>query len=260
MGMPDSKQIPWGKWSLLLLSVFFCFLLLTAPARLLPQLVNKVSPNVQLQHATGSLWDGSVATAVVIVEGGAINLGKLSWRINPFSLLWLSPSLHIDTDAGSHSLSADLSVSLLGQEIEAEAVSGQFPISLLEPWVPMLVRGEVELAIDRLVVDQKSLLDAIGKIYVQDLDWMMGAKALPVGSYTAELSVVDGSLLIKVSDRQAQLGVDGLLTANPDGSYQVEAWLSATEGLAPEIKQGLRFLGKKNEAGDILFNDKGRWR
>jgi hypothetical protein len=260
MGMPDSQHRSWVKWSLLLLLVFFCFLLMTAPARLLPPLVNKLSPNVQLQYAAGSLWNGSVATAVVTVEGGSINLGKLSWRINPFSLLWLSPSLHIDTDAGSHSLSADLSVSLLGQEIEAEAISGQFPISLLEPWVPMLVRGEVELAIDRLVVDQKSLLDAIGKIYVQDLDWMMGAKALPVGSYTAELSVVDGSLLVNVSDRQAQLGVDGLLTANPAGSYQVEARLSATEDLAPEIKQGLKFLGKKNEAGDILFNDKGRWR
>lgn len=258
--MPDSKPYPWVKWSLLLLLVFVFFLLLTAPARLLPQWVNKLSPDVQLQHATGSLWNGSVATAVVIVEGGAINLGKLSWRINPFSLLWLSPSLHIDTDAGSHSLSADLSLSLLGQSIEIEALSGQFPISLFEPWLPMLVRGEVELAIDRLVVDQNSLLDASGKIYIQDLDWMMGAKALPLGGYTAELSVVDGSLLVNVSGRQARLGVDGLLTASPAGTYRVEARLSATEGLAPEIKQGLKFLGKKNAAGDILFNDQGRWR
>jgi general secretion pathway protein N len=260
MGMPDLQHRSWVKWSLLLLLVFFCFLLLTAPARLLPALVNKLSPNVQLQHATGSLWNGSVATAVVTVEGGAINLGKLSWRLNPFSLLWLSPSLHIDTDAGSHSLSADLSVSLLSQEIEAESVSGQFPLSLFEPWAPMLVRGDVELAIDLLVLDQNSLIDASGKIYVGDLDWMMGAKALPLGSYTAELSVVDGSLLVNVSDRQALLGVAGLLTADSAGAYQVEAQLSATEGLAPEIKQGLKFLGKKNEAGDILFNDKGRWR
>jgi hypothetical protein len=174
--------------------------------------------------------------------------------------LWLSPSLHIDTDAGSHSLSADLSVSLLGQELEAEAITGQFPISLLEPWAPLLVRGNVELAIDHLVVDQKNLLDASGKIYVQDLDWMMGAKALPMGSYMAELSVVEGSLLVNVSDRQARLGVNGLLRASPAGAYEVEARLSATESLAPEIKQGLKFLGKKNEAGDILFNDKGRWR
>ncbi len=63
-----------------------------------------------------------------------------------------------------------------------------------------------------------------------------------------------------MSDRQARLEVDGLLTASPAGDYQVEARLTATEDLAPEIKQGLKFLGKKNDTGDILFNDKGRWR
>lgn len=258
--MPETIQRSWFKGSLLLLLVFFCFLLFTAPARLLPLVVNKFSPNVQLQHATGSLWNGSVATAVVAVEGNAINLGKLSWSMNPVSLLWLTPSLHIDTDAGGHSLSADLSVSLLGQEIEAEDVTAEFPLSLLEPWVPLLVKGDVELAIERIVVDKNSLLDVSGTVYAQGLDWMMGSKALALGSYKAELSVVDGSLLVDVSDRQALLVINGQLTASPAGAYQVDARLSATDGLAKEIKQALKFLGKKNERGEILFNDKGRWR
>lgn len=258
--MPERKKASWLKWSLLALLVFVGFLLFTAPARLVPLVVSQLAPMVQLQHVTGSLWRGTVASAVVAMDGSALNLGKLSWRLNPLSILRLNPSLHIETDAGSHHLTADISVSLLSQQVEAEAVRGEFPISLLEPWVPMLVRGTIELDIERLAFDANSLRAAEGQLYVRRLDWVAGPRPLPLGSYTAELNVAQGSLLITLSDRQALLGVDGLLTINPAGPYQLEAVLSSTDELAPEITQSLKFLGRKNADGNFVLNNKGRWR
>lgn len=250
----------WFKWLFILLLVFVGFLLATAPARIVPLVLKQFAPDVQLQHATGTLWDGKAATAVVSLAGGAINLGAVSWRLDPLSVLSLTPSLHIDTDAGTHKLSADVSVLLLKRELQAEAVTGHFPIALLEPWVPMLVRGTIELDIALLRADQKSLLDASGTLYVQQLDWMAGPRPMPLGSYTADISVESGSLQVKLLDRQAQLGIDGMLAISPDGTYSLDALLSTTGTLAPEVSQAVVFFGSKTPDGRIRVNNKGRWR
>jgi hypothetical protein len=83
---------------------------------------------------------------------------------------------------------------------------------------------------------------------------------MPLGSYTADVSIEQGSLLARLSDRQAQLGIDGLLTISPSGSYSLQALLSEGTGLAPEVSQAMVFFGKKTSTGDIQINNKGRWR
>jgi len=257
--MSESSGRSWLKPALALIVLFAAFLLVTAPARILPPLIHKLSPAVQLHHASGTLWQGEVASAVVALEGGALNLGKLSWRIKPLSLLWLKPAIHISTDAGSHYFNADLAVSLLSQQLELENITGAFPLALLEPWLPPLARGQIELDIDRIAFDDKRLLDASGKLYVQQLDWIALSRPMPLGSYIAELSVVDDGLQVALSDRGAQLGAEGLLLISPGGSYQVDVRLSPGDQLAPEIANALVYMGRKTDEGDVLVTSKGRW-
>jgi general secretion pathway protein N len=245
---------------LLLLLFFLCFLIATAPASLLQLATDKFVPNIRLQQVTGTVWDGAAGTAVVVVDGGAINLGKLSWHIKPLSLLSLQPQLHIETDAGSYGFTTDLRVLLLERQLQANTLRGNFPLALLEPWVPLLVRGTIELDIERLVVDQHKLIDARGQVFARQLDWMAGAQPMPLGTYTARVAVDEGDLLIDLADDQAQLGIQGQLMISPAGGYELQAELSMMDSLAPEVRQAVSYLGRKSAQGNILLDSKGRWR
>lgn len=258
--MPDSRSPHWLRWLLLLLFFFLCFLVATAPASLLQLATDKFAPNVRLQQVTGTVWDGAAGTAVVVVDGGAINLGKLSWHLKPLSLLSLQPQLHIETDAGSYGFSSGIRILLLERQLEASTLRGNFPLALLEPWVPLLVRGSIELDIERLVVDQDKLIDARGQVFARRLDWMAGAQPMPLGSYTARVAVDEGDLLIDLADDQAQLGIQGQLIISPAGGYDLQAELSMMDSLAPEVRQAVGYLGRRSEQGNILLDSKGRWR
>ncbi len=248
----------WRIFVVLLL--FVAFLLATAPARLLPLALHALSPDIRLQHAEGSLWNGRVASALITVEGGVINLGKVSWTVKPQSLLLLSPTVSIHSDAGVQRLNAEVTVSLLGQRVEVKHIDGQFPLAVLEPWVPLLIRGMIELDIERLAFDDRRLLAVEGRLYAHQLDWMAASHPLSLGSYIADLSLAGDDLQLALSDRQAALGVDGMLLISPAGSYRLDVRLGLTEQLAPEVKNAVVFLGKRAADGSVQVNNVGRWR
>ncbi len=88
--------------------VFLVLLLALAPARVLGVMLPP--GQVALSGYSGSLWRGSASRALVATPGGWLHLGRVQWRLRPWSLLLLTPRLAVDSNWGSQLARGDVIV------------------------------------------------------------------------------------------------------------------------------------------------------
>src|SRR5687767_6990908 len=88
----------WRRWAIVAAVLWFLTCLLwTAPAALFALIAQRAAP-LQLDAVAGSFWRGRAGQAYVLVPNGRVALGSVTWRLKPWSLLWLHPSAHITAD------------------------------------------------------------------------------------------------------------------------------------------------------------------
>ncbi|ARN74847.1 type II secretion system protein N [Oceanicoccus sagamiensis] len=239
-----------------------------APASLVPmalaeaekrQLLAPNAPAISLVNLEGTVWDGQANETVITVAGEPLHLGVLRWQLDPLSLLDSSPVIHVQTQASEHAVQATVIAKANG-DIRINDIEGRMPISLLEPWLPMLVKGDISFVFDHITVNPKQLLAIDGVVNVEYVDWLGGDYAMPLGSYMAQISLQDNNIHMDINDFSASLGMNGLLTVNPlSGAYQFDATLQARPGLAPEVAESIAWFGKRNNQGDIILKQRGRF-
>ncbi|MEE8059260.1 MAG: type II secretion system protein N [Pseudomonadales bacterium] len=242
--------------------------ILNAPASLVPMALQEVeargllqpgAPKLTLSQTSGTVWEGEAAQAVLLVDGVPLALGKLSWQLSLMSLLEKNPSLQLFAQAADHQLQALISATEQG-EVTIRHIEGNLPISLLEPWFPMLIKGEVAFVIDHLVFDPRQLLALDGVLNFEYVDWLGGEYDIPLGSYLVQLSLDDKkNIMLQLNDFSATLGIDGFVLISQQGSYHFNATLFPRENLAPEIAQSITWFGKKDEQGNVRINKRGHF-
>lgn len=258
------------KWFfsiILLLLLLVVIAVYKAPASLVPMalleadargLLQQGGPRLRLAVTSGTVWRGQAEQAELEIEGGVLPLGKLTWQLSALSLLEKKPALQLHSEAGTHRLRALVSGDQQG-EITVRAMEGQLPIKLLEPWIPMLVKGDIAFVVDHMKFNQRQMLALDGVLNLEYVDWMGGDYPMPLGSYMAQLSLGESSeVLIHMSDYGASLGIDGVWSISPDGRYIFDARLELREGLSPEVAQSIAWFGKRDNHGNILVKSRGR--
>lgn len=244
----------------LLVLIFLALLLAKAPAGLLPLSLQALNAPVAMLKPSGSLWRGESPALQVAVVDETLALGSLRWRINPLSLLLLSPSLHLETQASTHQSALDLTASLMGT-LRASDVQVELPIALVRPWLAVPVRGELSLAVDELTVKDAWVAALQGRAAIRELVWLGGNQPMPLGDYRAEFKQNDdGSVQIGVEDNEALLAVEGTVVLQADGRYEVKARLLPRQGLDNAVAQAVSFLGKRDAEGAVLVETRGNWR
>ena len=237
------------------LLVLLALLLSTAPAQLLPLMLQRFAPDVQLSATEGSLWQGTARHAVANVGGRAVGLGELSWILAPGSLLSLNPQVHITIPA--YQARADIRASL-DQQITITDLQASLPLTVLGHWFPKLLGGQAAIEIDELVLAADNIRSITGTVDLLNIAWLGGDRSMHLGDYHAVLWSEDGMMMVRLTDTEALLGVDGTLSLAATGTYQLEAELTTVEALAPEIQQTLRLLGKKDN-GALVIKRNGRF-
>ena len=242
--------------------------IVNAPAALVPmaleelekrQLLPPNAPAIALAQLEGTVWQGRANEAIITVDGETVPLGVLSWQLEPMSLLDRTLIIYLSTDAPEHRLQATVVASENG-DVTINDLEGRLPINLLEPWFPMLVKGDIAFVFDHIIVNPKQLLAIDGVLNVEYVDWLGGDYAMPLGSYMAQISLQDNQVHVDINDFSASLGMMGLLTVNPvSGVYQFDATLQARPELAPEVAESIAWLGKRNNQGDIVLKNRGRF-
>ncbi len=258
------------KWFFATVFVLLLLLILAiykAPASLVPLAIQEAetrgllqqhAPRLILAETSGTVWQGEAAKAQLLIDGAILELGRLSWQLDALSLLEKKPLLQLFTNASTHKMQARISATEQG-EVTINAMEGRLPISLLEPWFPMLVKGDIAFVIDHVIFNPQQLLALDGVLNFEYVDWLGGEYDMPLGSYLAQLSLDEkNDIQIQLNDYGATLGIDGMLSISPTGNYHFNASLQPQDGLAPEVAQSITWFGKKNAQGEILINRRGR--
>lgn len=241
--------------------------IINIPASVLPIILEQAAaknllppdaPKLSMGETSGTLWNGQANEAVVSINGQPLLLGKLSWQLHAGALM----DRHLVIDLQSQAPGQNLKATVLAVEQGEVTVSdaeGRLPISVLEPWMPLLVKGEIAFALDHLVFNQQELLAVDAVVNLEYVDWLAGDYDMPLGSYMAQVTLERQDVQVKIDDFSASLGVDGLLTVKPSGAYRLKASLIPRQGLAPEVAQSIIWLGKRQADGSVLVNQSGRF-
>ncbi|MGK0500132.1 MAG: hypothetical protein ACJAYG_001778 [Oceanicoccus sp.] len=261
------------KWLLSLLALVILLLVIAvvalanAPASLVNTalveadkrgLLQKGAPQLALSGLSGTVWEGQAEDAIVTINGSQIALGQLSWQLDAMTLLKKQLQLSLLAKTDDQQVQAQLHADQQGV-IMLSAVEGYFPIKFLEPWLPLLVSGNVSFVIDQLKFQQQQLLAIDGVMNIEDVDWLGGDRTMLLGSYLAQIYFEQQQIKIELNDFSANLGLDGMMTINPNGSYQFNAILQPRVSLAPEVAQSVAWLGRRQPNGDVLINTQGRF-
>ena len=223
------------------------------------QLLAPNIPVIALANLEGTVWQGQANEAVVTIDDEVVPLGVLSWQLDPMSLLDRRPVVHLKTNAPEHHLQATVIASATG-DVTINNLEGRLPVSLLEPWFPLLVEGDIAFVFDHIIANRQQLLAVDGLLNAEYVAWLGGDYAMPLGSYMMKISLHNNQLHININDFNAGLGISGLLTVNPaSGVYQLDATLQARPELAPEVAESIAWFGRRNSQGDIVLKNRGRF-
>ncbi len=215
-------------------------------ASLLPQ-------NVKLEGVAGTLWQGTAARAAVIVDGKRFVLGRLSWRLEPLSVLTLSPAAHVSSVWGSQRFDGRVSLGL-GGTASLEDVSLQLDVRFLRNLLPLYVGGQIQVTVPEALIDNRQLSAIEARIVWQDGVWAARQGDVALGNYALDVSGSDGAVTGSVITLSGPLVVAGDL-ALEGRDWQVDFEISgpavANEGLRPS----LMLFGVPNDKGfDVVLD------
>ena len=222
------------------------------------QLLPPDAPRIKLDDTQGTVWQGQANKSQLTIDGIQLDLGKVSWQLDMASLLDRQLVLHLTADAEDHQLKGTV-VAANPTQVSLYKVEGRMPISKLEPWMPMLVKGDIAFVVDHLEITQQRLTAIDGVLNLEYVDWIGGDRDMPLGSYMAQIYLQQERVQVQLNDFAATLGLNGLLSIAPSGNYTFKATLKPRPGLAPEVAETIGWLGRRAASGEVSINKSGRF-
>lgn len=239
----------------IVLVLFVIFILYSAPASLIKPALGMWFPQLVLANSAGTIWHGTATQAWFSHAGKSAALGELEWRLSPISILLLHPQLELQTRAASQALNARVSASPMGKVTVSE-LQANFPLSILRPWYPLLLEGEVSVNLEDLVYRGNWVQQLEGSAELTSAQWKMGRDPVLLGNYQAQLAMEGEEVLVRLSDQDANLGVNGTLQLAQSGDYQTDLFFEERAATVAPIFQFLSFIAQANDGG-LVLNTRG---
>lgn len=236
----------------LLALLFLLLLLVNAPAHLLGRMLPEES--LRLAGFSGTVWNGEASNAAVRTEGGWLQLGKTRWSLSPLSLLLLSPQLALESRWGQQRLSGKLRVFPSGK-LRVSDLDASFSAALLRRWMPVNLRGELNLLLERLDVTERMPSGGAGRLVWQQAFWSGNRGSQPLGDYVLEFTIPGpGQGQATVTTLSGPIRVEGGLSV--DGrKYSVDARLTSTGQIDEELANALELMAAPVDGGfHLKFN------
>lgn len=262
----------WRKRALI--AAIFWFLLCLfygAPATLVAALLRSVAPQLQLQNVSGSFWNGNAAQAFWLQNGSAQNnqviaLGSIEWHLQPLSLLWLHPSVHIITNYGEQFIDARVRISPLGN-LTLMKTSAALPAALLSSWMPIPARGQIAVKLDRAelsgVNSARTQVNVLqGALYWQQAQWQWNSHWLALGDYRCELTMPTPQQVHCGVQGQGALAINGAVDVNTgERSWSTQLQFKAESSLPDDFRQGLQLMlaAQPDAQGNVAVKRNGHW-
>ena len=157
-------------------------LVINVPARVMAWLL---PDEVNLSGISGTFWSGEAVRSWVIVDGQAVMLGKVQWRISPWRLLWSTP-LEVSAAWGDQLLRTRLGVGITGQWVFRDTGIA-FHLDSLRALMPLYLGGRVTGEFDAIGLSQDALEEFRGRVNLHNTVWTARSGNIPLGSYRVDV-------------------------------------------------------------------------
>lgn len=236
------------------LLTFFITALWLAPAAFVAPYLERAAPNVRINNATGTIWNGQAAS----VQANNFDVGSVDWKVRPLKSLF-SLSIVADLDIKGNELNAtgnaaygyDKSIRLSALKFDADA-------GIIRRFQPQIqLTGNFEGMIDNAEIIPGGFPVINGVVNL-----VQGSVIFPriePGNYRADIQSEDDSLIAEISSVDSPLSLDGKASINSNWQYQSDILAKASPSLNPMIMNLLRPIAGNNPGpdGSLRINRKG---
>ena len=245
-------------WILTTLLLTPVLILWRAPASLLLSSLQQAVPALKISGASGSFWKGSAVASSWEQNGYDFPLGRITWKLNSFSLLVLNPCVDFSATTSPQAIKGEVCYSLLGGDASLKQVDISLPMANISPMLQVDIGGDIETFIKTAVWDGQGFSEAdINLLWSQaeingGREWVklgdLQAKAMADengGLVSRWVSVASGGnkppidlaldvFLSNLSASQPSFKVSGLVTPGPQ---------------AQSLQPMLQFIGERTASG-----------
>lgn len=217
--------------------------------------------NVAVQGVSGTIWQGDIANLQV----ESINLGKISWKLDPTSLI--KGQLVANVRFGEQSAlqaRGKGQIAISPSSLEVRQLSVAMPAQSLSPWlqlpIPVGLNGDLSLLIHRYQFD--------GKLYCQSLQgqltWSSAAvnilsNVLNLGQANATLGCDAQQIVVSSTQQSDQVSSEFSVKLKTPNRYQVEGWFIANDAMPKAFRDQLSWVGTPDQQNRYPIRENGRW-
>ena len=221
------------------------------PARVLTAFL---PATLTLSGLSGTIWSGQAVRAWTMIDGQPLMLGRVQWQLQPWRLGWGSP-LTLTSEWGDQIFTSRIGMGLSGLTVLRD-VSVNLDTSALRAMFPLYLGGTLSGSFDRIELEQASLRQAQGTVYLQNAIWTANSGNIPLGDYRIDVAGSAGSadgIAVEVVTENGALVLAGDLSLSMD-AYSVK--LSATGPVARDdgFRRAVSMLATPTAGGfDIVL-------
>ncbi|MGB1310916.1 MAG: type II secretion system protein N [Leucothrix sp.] len=243
------------KLILLGLITFLITAIWLTPAAFVAPYIERFAPNVQINHASGTIWNGQAGS----VRVNQFDLGRVNWKAHPFKSLF---SLAVVTDfevngrelnaTGNAAYGHDRSIQLSTVQFDAEA-------SIVKRFQPQVgLTGNLQGLIDDAQIKPGGFPSINGLVNLVQLGIVFPSVA--PGNYRADISSENDTLIANISSADSPLSLSGKASINSAWQYESDLIAKANAGLNPMVMNLLRPVAgnNPNPDGSLRINRKGK--
>lgn len=249
----------WMKYVFLGLASYLVFVIVQFPANkayyLVEDILDEQNVPLELFDVKGSLWHGTAST--LIYDGKRFD--AVAWEFHPLDLLTANASVSFRFKGINTSVKGKLSKSVFGtlalNNVQANIGATEL-LSLLK--IPAVkLGGSFALNLSQLKLSGKTVDYIQGRLLWSDAESQFPQK-LTMGDIFSDFSTTDdGVIQAKLGDGGGPLELNGDLSVNPDGKYDLKGLMAARAGRQSVLGRSLGFIGKYDASGKASFNRSG---
>jgi len=249
----------WMKYVLLGVASYLVFVIVQFPANkayyMAEDLLDEKNVPIEMFGVNGSLWQGTAST--VIYDGKRFD--GVAWEFHPLDLFTANASVTLRFKGKNTSVNGKFSKSIFGtlalNNVRANIGATEL-LSLLK--IPAVkLGGSFALNLTQLELTEKTVDYIQGRLLWSDAESKFPQK-LTMGDIFSDFSTTDeGVIQAKLGDGGGPLELNGDLTVNPDGKYDLKGLLAARAGRQSVLGRSLGFIGKYDASGKAGFNRSG---
>jgi hypothetical protein len=244
------------RYAIFGLAVYLVSLVATLPAREACRwLKTKAAFAFEIYQPSGTVWNGRAAAMRI----AGVTFDSSTWHFRPWPMLLGRIEYALDLRAGKGGI----------QTIAGQSLNGSIYLRDLRLRMPLAdivgiagqsnlgLEGDVSVDLPNVVIRARHLARLDGTIQVSDAGTSPPAN-VSLGGATIRLQTTQQGMRGILKDTGGPLIIEGVLTLQPDGTYQLAGNLAVRDPARADLVQALGFLGAPGSGGRVNVNYQGR--